>query len=688
MCGITGYLNLNGKELDPYERHLERMCGAITHRGPDEEGRKYIGPAALGMTRLSIIDLSGGQQPISNEDGTIWIVFNGEIYNFHELQKFLRAKGHQLRTKSDTEVIVHLYEEFGADCLQKLEGMYSFAIWDSNTQTLFIARDRMGEKPLHWGIFEGQFVFGSEIKAILTHPKSRKNLNLDALQKYLALEYVPSPESIFEGIHKLRPGHFLRIKEGQIEIHNYWKPDVSCVQPKSEEAAAEELIALLDQSIKLRMISDVPLGIFLSGGIDSSSIAALAAAQAPGKLRTFSIGFADRSFDESPYARTVANFLGSEHETVEFQPDLALDTLTELWDILDEPIADASIVPTYFLSKMTRRSVTVALSGEGGDELFGGYPTYQAHRLISFWKHVPTILRKGLIEPAVRALPVNMNNLSFDYKLKRFIAAADEEPRSRHLRWMGSIPLPDQARLVKKHGAAAKGGASISGKASLAAPGALLHTATAGDVTVSLPGRRAIVARGDKGEATPKQTKSPSSITSYYETLFDSESDYFQLGDTGGDVVDEIMKLDLRTYLPDNLLVKSDRASMAASLEVRLPFLAHPLVEFALSLPSSLKVRGMYTKYLLKKAVAPYLPASTVNRPKKGFGIPVAKWLNSNFCSWVDELLSESFISRQGLFEYSEINSLLQEHRRQQADRRKELWTLFMFQCWWQKYFA
>jgi asparagine synthase (glutamine-hydrolysing) len=652
VCGIVGYLNLNGAEIDPTERYLERMCESIVHRGPDERGHKYVGPAAIGMTRLSIIDLATGQQPISNEDGSIWIVFNGEIYNYQELQKLVLSKGHELKTKSDTEVIVHLYEEFGFDCLQRLEGMFSFAIWDSNRQSLFIARDRLGEKPLHWSIFEGQFIFGSEIKAILEHPRSKKSLNIEALQRYLALEYVPAPDSIFDGIHKLRPGHFMVLKNGEVKITNYWKPEVSCATPQSEEEASERLVELLERSIKLRMIADVPLGIFLSGGIDSSSIAALAAAQSMSPIRTFSIGFADASFDESAHAQAVATHIGSQHEVIEFQPDLALKTLEELWDVLDEPMADASILPTYFLSKMTKRSVTVALSGEGGDELFGGYPTYQAHQLAALWNHVPAPLRKGLIEPAVRALPVNMNNLSFDYKLKKFISAANEEPRSRHLSWMGSIPLAEQHRLVKP--------ATISDFAELKAS------------SVQTGG----TAYGGINSGTNKG-------------LFDFSNDYFKLSKQAQrTLIDEIMELDLRTYLPDDLLVKSDRASMAASLEVRLPFLAFPLVEFALSLPTNLKMRGFKTKYLLKKAMAPYLPSRTISRPKKGFGIPVAKWLNKDFREIADELFSESFVKRQGLFEYSHINSLLTEHRSKAADRRKELWTLFMFQWWWQKYFA
>jgi asparagine synthase (glutamine-hydrolysing) len=627
MCGIVGYLNLNGSPLDPSETNIRAMCHSIEHRGPDEEGSTIIGPVALGMTRLSIIDLSTGQQPIPNEDKTIWIVFNGEIYNFHELQKLVLDKGHTLSTHSDTEVIVHLYEEYGVDCLKYLEGMFAFAIWDSNKDRLLLARDRMGEKPLHYGVFDGKLIFGSELKGLLAHPAAgaKRELDLLALQKYLAMEYVPAPSSIFAGIEKLMPAHYLLVERGELKTGCYWEPKIT-EENWSEREAQERLVELLRKSIELRLIADVPLGVFLSGGIDSSAIAALASGLRSEKLKTFSIGFKDASFDESAHAQLVADHLGTEHNVAWFTPDLAESTLMELWDYLDEPLADASIVPTYFLSKMTKRNVKVALAGEGGDELFGGYPTYTAHHLANIWTSVPAIFRRGLIEPAIRSLPVSHNNLSFDYKAKRFISAAEQPALTRHLHWMGSFPLSEHPRLMRE------GLATLTREDELYKP-------------------------------------------------------HFAIQGTNGDIVSEVMRLDLNTYLPDDLLVKSDRASMAASLEVRLPFLAYPLVEFALSLPTSLKIRGLKTKYLLKKAVTPMLPESIIKRPKKGFGIPVAKWLRSDFKPLVDELLSESFVRRQELFDYAYVSELLQQHQSGAADRRKELWTLFMFQMWWRKFF-
>lgn len=631
MCGIVGYMNLNGAELDKERTHLPAMCHSIHHRGPDDTGELIIGPVAIGMTRLSIIDLTTGHQPISNEDGRIWIVFNGEIYNYQELQKLVLSKGHTLRTSSDTEVIVHLYEEYGIDCLKLLEGMFAFAIWDANKERLVIARDRMGEKPLHYGTFDGQLLFGSELKGILAHPSAKRELSPEALQKYLALEYVPAPLSIFKGIHKLLPAHYLLVQNGEIKTGCYWQPEIS-KEKLSEAESQEKLTELLSASTKGRLIADVPVGVFLSGGIDSSLIAALATQLSSDPVKTFAIGFGDSSFDESSHAELVAKHLGTEHNLAWFSPQVARATLEDLWQFLDEPIADASIVPTYFLSKMTREMVKVALAGEGGDELFGGYPTYQAHRLAGVWRRVPAALRTKLIEPAIRNLPVSMNNLSFDYKAKRFIESANQDPLQRHLAWMGSLPLSEQVNLVRPEVLA------------LTREDEMLP-----DVLLSGGHRRA---------------------------------DYDE------DVVSKIMKLDMITYLPDDLLVKSDRSSMAASLEVRLPFLAYPLVEFALSMPSSYKLRGMTTKYMLRKAAAPYLPESILKRPKKGFGIPVGRWLNHEFKPLVDELLSESFVKRQGLFEWSYIKRLRGEHEESRYDRRKELWTLFMFQWWWRKFLA
>ena len=637
VCGIVGYLNLNGSPLNPYETTLASMCESILHRGPDEQGMTVKGPIALGMTRLSIIDLATGQQPIPNEDQSVWIVFNGEIYNYQALQDKVRAAGHKLATNSDTEVIVHLYEDYGIDCLQFLEGMFSFAIWDIPKQRLFIARDRMGEKPLHWGIFDGKLIFGSEIKGILAHPCAKRELDTHALRKYLALEYVPAPDTIFRGIHKLKPAHFMVVENGNLNVRNYWHPRIESV-PMDENEAEQRFISLLEQSIKTRLISDVPLGIFLSGGIDSSGITAVAARVASKQLKTFSIGFSDPSYDESAHAQLVADHVGTDHTSVEFSPNMAYSTMEELWNYIDEPLADASILPTFFLSKMTKRSVTVALSGDGGDELFGGYPTYQAHQYAEMWNKIPAVMRKKFFNPLINRLPVSLNNLSFDFKAKRFISAADAAPLARHLRWMGAIPLSEHHKLL----------------------------------------------RPEIMDATICDGGDPGSVYNSTEQEFFGSFNYFDSPSGNADVAEAMMRLDLASYLPEDLLVKSDRASMAASLEVRIPFLAYPIVEFALALPSSLKLRGRTTKYLPKKAFASMLPESVLRRPKKGFGIPVAKWINADFRPLVNELLDETFLQRQGIFNPQYVCELVRQHTDGVADRRKELWTLLMFQRWYQ----
>lgn len=635
MCGIVGYLNLNGNDLNPNAPYLKDMVQSIHHRGPDENGSIILGPTALGMTRLSIIDLNTGQQPIFNEDKSICIVFNGEIYNFQELRERLLKAGHRFTTETDTEAIVHLYEEHGVDCLQFLEGMFAFAIWDSKKERLFLARDRMGEKPLHWGVFNSQLLFASELKGIFAHPESRKELNVDAMRQYLSLEYVPAPNTLFKGINKLMPAHYMLVERGSIKTDCYWRPSGKSENYTASEAK-EKLLELLDESIKLRLISDVPLGIFLSGGIDSSLITALASRHVSQPLQTFSIGFADKSFDESDHAQTVAEALGTKHSVLRFDPHIACATMEELWNYLDEPIADASIVPTFLLSRMTKKSVTVALSGEGGDELFGGYPTYFAHRLAQYWNMIPSPLREGVFERLIKSLPVSHNNLSFDYKAKKFIAGNSSSDLSRQLRWMGALPLEYQNTLLKS------------------------------DLI--------------------KDSQRIGSELDLVSHLDLDEIDKFADG-TSRDIADRIMRLDQKTYLADDLLVKSDRSTMAASLEARLPFLAFPLVEFAQELPVSLKVRGSGTKLILRELAEQFLPEHIVKRPKKGFGIPVAKWLKTDFKVYVDQLLSKDFVERQNLFNWHGVSALLEEHRLDRVDRRKELWTLLMFQWWWAKFF-
>ncbi len=641
MCGIAGYMNLTGNPVESGDKiPLALMCDSIKHRGPDEWGMQVVGPSALGMTRLSIIDLSTGKQPISNEDDSVWIVFNGEIYNFHALKAALLQKGYKFKTGTDTEVILHLYQEHGLSCLDHLEGMFAFAIYDKNQKRLLIARDRMGEKPLHYAIVNNHLVFCSEIKGILAFPGFKKEVDSFALRQYMALEYVPAPRSIFAGINKLPPASYLLVENGQIKTKTYWQIPRQENQ-MGEREALTRLKELLDESIKLRLISDVPLGVFLSGGIDSSIITAMAAKHVSHKLQTFSIGFEEASFDESTHAQAVADHIGTKHTMMRFKADDIVASLSKIWEYLDEPLADASIIPTYLLSKMTKEHVTVALSGDAGDELLGGYPTYLAHNLAGYFNIIPSGVLHRLINPMVSMLPVSHNNLSFDFKVKRFLGSVDKDAAERHFRWMGSIAPEKHKDLFTQ------------------------------EFRQKLAGAEPVT----------------------YEKLVDQiDWDYFghvgrKIGSSGS-LINSIMHLDLLTYLADDLLVKSDRASMAASLEVRVPFLAFPVVEFARQLPPDLKLKGFRTKYLLRKLAGEYLPESIVERPKKGFGIPVARWLQSDLKPLVDKLLSREYIGEQNIFQWNAVSGLLDDHMNKRADRRKELWTMLMFQCWWDKYFA
>lgn len=630
MCGIAGFFALDGAPR-AMPGVLDAMCQAMTHRGPDDQGTLERGPVGLGMRRLSIIDVGGGHQPISNEDGSVWVVFNGEIYNHPELQAALTARGHRLATRSDTEVIVHLYEDHGEDFVKHLNGMFAIALWDAKREKLILARDRMGEKPLYYATIEDQLLWGSELKCLLAHPAVPRRLSLPALSRYLQFEYVPAPHSILEGVHKLPPAHLLVAERGETRVFPYWRLDLTPIAPAPSEAEAlDELKARLDVAVRRRLLSEVPLGVFLSGGIDSSTIAALAARHAPGRLKTFSIGFEDPSFDESGHARAVARHLGADHHEDILSPARLIDLVPELTRLLDEPFGDASVMPTYMLSRFAREHVTVALGGDGGDELFGGYPTYQAQKLAGLYDALPGPMR-ALIGGAGRmvagGLPVSTNNLSLDFKLKKFTGALDAPALERHLQWLGSFSPADQAGLLSPE----------------------VRAELAGDDLY----REARAVWGASASNDP--------IARY-------------------------LHLDASTYLPDDILVKVDRASMATSLEVRAPFLDHTLVEFVAGLPSHYKLQGMTTKHLLKRAAADMLPAQILNRPKKGFGIPVAKWFQGELRGLMLDVFSPARLREAGLFEVSAVQRLVKEHLDGTRDHRKPLWTLFMFELWREAY--
>ena len=622
MCGICGVAGADqpdgGREL------VHWMCSAMVHRGPDDEGTVEVDRVALGMRRLSIIDIEGGHQPMHNEDSTVWVVQNGEIYNHFELRKLLVAAGHSFNTQSDTEVLVHGYEEWGEEMVERLNGMFAFALLDRRRGSLLLARDRMGIKPLHYAIDGKRLVFASELKALLRDPALRKGIDPAALDEYLAYEFVPSPRSIVRGIGKLQPAHTLTwsLADGTFHLRRYWSPELGTEDraiPRSLDDECEELRTVLRESVRKELISDVPLGVFLSGGIDSSAVAAMMA-QLGGDVKSFSVGFADRSFDESAHARLVANHLGTEHRELTLEPGMLLDLVPRLPNLLDEPLGDASIIPTYLLSEFTRRHVKVALGGDGGDELFAGYPTLQAHRLAAYYLKAPRVLREGLVEPVVRRLPVSRSNLSFDFRAKRFVGGAAYPTAERHRRWMGSFDREERTAVLSE------------------------------DVRHQL------------------------SANGRHEPEF-GQGAY-------ADPLNQVLLMDMRLYLENDILVKLDRASMMASLEGRVPLLNNDFVEYATHLPLSMKLRGLRSKFLFKRALRGILPESILNRPKKGFGIPVADWFRGPLKEQMLSVLSTDRIASKGFFDPQGVKRLIDDHLEGRRDNRKQLWTLFAFELW------
>jgi asparagine synthase (glutamine-hydrolysing) len=623
VCGICGVVALDAAQpIDPTA--LEWMLDRLVHRGPDEGGQVVLGPAGLGIRRLAIVDVEGGQQPLASEDGQVQVVCNGEIYNSPELRSELIATGHCFATGSDCEVVVHAYEEYGDAFLPRLNGIFGLAVWDNCRRRAVLARDRFGIKPLYYARHAGQVVFASEPRALLAYPGFPGRLDTRALELYLTYEYVPTPSSIFDGVRRVKPGHALVVENGCLAERAYWQLDLSPdpeLATRSEAELAERLWSSLREAVRLELLSDVPLGVFLSGGIDSSAVAA-AMVDLGVDVRTFSIGFPDRSFDESGYARSVARHLGTQHAERVVEPRMALELVPRLAEVLDEPLADASVVPTHLLSRFAREHVKVALGGDGGDELFAGYPTLQAHRLADAYQRVPSGLRHGVIEPLVRRLPVSHANMSLDFRAKRFILAADRPLAERHHAWLGA------------------------GAASLLRP----------DLT--------------NGHSPFDMLDEHVRHTTTYDRL------------------SQVLYLDMKMYLEGDILTKVDRASMACSLEVRVPLLNKRLVDLIAPLPIELKLRGWTRKYLLRRALAGRLPPEIIRRPKKGFSFPVARWLRAELRPLVLDLLSEDRLRRQGLFDAAQISKLLQDHFEGRADNRKVVWTLLVFQLWHERYLS
>ncbi len=620
MCGICGVV-----EFDPNapvdEAVLRRMCRVLEHRGPDDEGLFAAPGIGLAARRLSIIDLAGGHQPMSNEDARVWVAQNGEIYNFQDLRARLEGLGHRFRTRCDTEVLAHLYEERGEQMMEEINGMFAFAVWDADRRRLLLARDRPGIKPLFYYLDGQRFIFGSEIKAILEHPAVPRELDLEGMHHYLTLHYAPAPHTCFKHIRKLPPGCALVVQDGRAETRPYWD------LPPADGSAADAEPALLDElraSVRRRLVSDVPLGVFLSGGVDSSTVAALAQQVSPERIRTFSIGFRERSFSELEYARLVARRIGSEHHEEIVHPHIA-DLLSKLVWHNDEPACDSSMAPTYFLCRFAREHVTVALSGDGGDELFGGYETYAAHRVARLYKRLPGPARRALRWAAHR-LPVSPRKVSFEFKAKRFTDRAEEDLGRAHILYNGLFTEEDKRRLYQPDVAAALAGADT--------------------FDAFAPWLAGDAARG---------------LSAY-------------------------LRADFKRYLPDDILTKVDRMSMANSLEVRTPFLDHRVVELAASIPGEEHVRGLRKKAVLKRVVAGLLPRAILRRKKQGFSIPMYQWIRNELRPLVMDALAADRLRRQGLFRPEVVARLVDDHMAGRRNNGFELWALLVFELWWDRF--
>ncbi len=622
MCGITGIVYTD--PAYPVDQELvRRMTGRLSHRGPDADGYLFGDGVALGHRRLSIIDLSSGDQPIYNEDGTKAVIFNGEIYNFRELRAELEARGHRFTTASDTETIVHSWEEYGDGCASRLRGMFAFALWDARNRRLLLARDRVGKKPLYYAHDGAHLVFASELKALICDPSIKRALSLEALDDYLAFGAVPAPRTIYHEIDQLPPAHYLVWEDGRIRTAEYWDVVFRQAAPRSEAEYLEEFESIFSEAVRLRMISDVPLGAFLSGGVDSSAVVASMAAQSRRPVATTTIVFNEGAFNEAPHARTVATALATDHREVVVEPR-AIDILPTLVWHLDEPFADSSAVPTYYVSRAARQRVTVALSGDGGDEVFGGYEWRYGLNLLEYRvrRRLPVWFRRGLLGPLAAAWPKG-DRLPRLLRWKFFFRNLSLDPERAYFHDMSLFTPADKRALLTEDFRGALNGYD---------PFALFER--------------------------------------HFERV------------RGFDHLSRILYVDLKAYLANDILVKVDRMAMANSLEVRSPLLDHKVIEFAASVPSTMKYRGTTSKYLLKRYLEGRVPLSVVHRPKMGFSIPLADWLRGDLREIAQDLLLSDRATARGYFVPNHVRCLWDSHQRRVRDHSHQLWALMMLELW------
>jgi asparagine synthase (glutamine-hydrolysing) len=625
MCGITGFLDHATRENR--RQILCRMTRSLAHRGPDDEGLLLDAEVGLGARRLSVVDLRTGRQPMVAADGAIAVVQNGEIYNFRTLRAELERLGQRFRTESDTEVIACAYAEYGDKCVTRLDGMFAFAVWDPAQRVLLLARDRMGEKPLYYYAGSDTFVFGSELRALLEHPAVPRELDLESLSRYLAFEYVPAPHSMLADIAKLPPGHALTVSPGgKPRLFRYWDLAFAPDHSVSETEWAERVRAELESSVRRQLVSDVPLGLFLSGGVDSSSIVATAVRQSGRPLRSFSVGFNEPTYDERPFARAVAAHCGTEHEEVVFSAQDVRDLMGDVGRLLDEPLVDGSFLPIYALSRMARRAVTVVLSGDGGDELFCGYPTFLAESAARWVRRLPRWTQR-LATDVVNRVPPSPRYGSAEFLLKQFFRALPHPPEIRTQLLLGGLQPAEQHALLS-------------------------------------PAVRAACAGFDPYEGLTRAVAEPPGLAPMERLIYQH----------------------CAFYLADQNLATVDRASMACGLEVRSPFLDRPLIDLASRIPASLKLSGWRTKYILKRAVAGDLPPAILHRRKQGFGVPLGAWLRGPLRDILEVRLAPERVARIGLFDPAAVRRVTSEHVGGRRDHRKLLWGLLMLDAWREHY--
>ena len=622
MCGICGIVSFQPNT--PVDRAtLLRMNASLQHRGPDDEGYYEDDQVGLAVRRLSIIDLNTGQQPISNESGDIWAVYNGEIYNFQEVRAALEQRGHIFKTQTDTEIIVHAYEEYGDEYVTHFNGMFALALWDTRERRLSLARDRLGIKPLYYWSDSDKLVFGSELKALIVHPDVPRQVDLSALDLFLTLEYIPAPRTIYEGVFKLLPGHQLEFEKGKLNVTQYWDIPYQPIS-HSEAECTEILSGLINESVRQHLISDVPLGAFLSGGIDSSTIVGYMSQSANGPVRTFSIGFEDNTYNELPYAEAVAKHFGTKHHVEVLKLDQT-DLAEQLVGHFDEPFADTSVFPTFLVSKIASCDVKVVLSGDGGDELFAGYDTYLAEKIDQYYGRLPRPLRQQVLPKFVGWLTPQPAKKGLINKVKRMVEGGAFDPTLQHTRWMMFLNSSEKDSLYR----------------------------------------------------------SDLRATHYDHLTNDFFRDYFEKANCL-DRLAQQQYVDVKTYLADDILTKVDRMSMAVSIEARVPMLDYHIVEFAMNLPAHMKLNGARTKSILRHAVRDLVPQVVLEKPKEGFSIPMKHWLCTSLKPMMLDLLSKESLQKHGYFNHQVVAGWIREHLDGRVNHSHQLWALMVFEMWHQ----